>query len=324
MEVISRMERAIDYCLEADALEDKPLEFWDSSVAFYTGSQVSDDGGIFLFNLADTRCLSASTCGENGNGDDGTAWVNLRVLDHFNSGQNHIISRDCEAARRSKDEIVRLMSIPLVQGTLRRARTKEDSENSSEIYSAQGAAFSASILPLVHDCNPEDAETIHHNMHATSEEVDFDEVRDAFGRNLKCLGLSCDEIGHVLELPPNHDFCKHAIGHIEQLDEESEDLAVSHAGAVALYTCITIAAAIICCLSYRIVSGKGGTNNEVSLYGNWIKDPAVAEASETESEGDVIRGTEYAPKYWKDCENNEKDKSTPNHAVDDSVVGEML
>ena len=132
MEVISRMERSIDRCYDISKTQDDALEFWDSAVAFYTGSQAFNESGLFLYHLANTRCLSASTCGENGNTADGIAWVNYQVFDNFEAGQKHLLERNCQATRSNKEEIVRLMTIPMIQGTIRRSRYLEDKDTDYE------------------------------------------------------------------------------------------------------------------------------------------------------------------------------------------------
>lgn len=317
MEVISRMERSIDACLVANDGDVRALEFWDSSVAFYTGSQArsGDDSGVFLFHLANDRCLSAKTCGEKGNGADGTAWVNIQVLDLFQLGQGQINARNCEAARNTKEEIVRLMTIPLVQGALRRARLIEDEGFTNERHVAEGAAFAAAVLPIVHDCSIEDAGIIHENLSAgPSLIVDFDAVRDAFGRNLDCIDITCEEVGSDLDLDVNDDFCRLARGEIDSLivGLAEEEGPSASAGQIILYVILSVIASILCCLTFHCM-GNRKDQREIenpSIYRDTVKESELGNDSIVSSKNaveTVITGAEYAPKYWKDGHQSEGD-----------------
>ena len=59
------------------------------------------------------------------------------------------------------DQIVSLMTVPLVQGSLRYAyKIGEVPADRSQKNAAEGAVFTASVLPLVHYCNPKSASSI--------------------------------------------------------------------------------------------------------------------------------------------------------------------
>jgi hypothetical protein len=318
MEVISRMERSIDHCLDTDDVVDRAVKFWDSAVAFYTGSQVEDNSGYLLFHLANTRCLSASTCGEDGDGDNGTAWVNFQVLESFQRGQKHIVARDCEGARQAKVEIVRLMTIPLIQGALDHARLLDDgNDDHEEKRASSGAAFAASVLPLIHACSPDDAEIIHKNLQGREmSNVDFVDVRDAFARNLHCLGITCDEIGGVLD-PYNDDICStiQATSTTPQNNKENEDIVEeegsSAASDVFMYAFITLSVLVVCFVGTKKLIRKD-SEKEITFEGPASSCPPCAVNS-------IIRGTDYVPKHWQDCEKTEGEDS-PNLSVD---TGEM-
>lgn len=323
MEVISRMERSIDYCLDTQNTVDGALEFWDSSVAFYTGSQVEDGSGYLLFHLANNRCLSASTCGEDGDGDDGIAWVNLKVLENFQSGQGQINARNCEAARKNKEEIVRLMTIPLIQGALHDARVLHDKLESKDFVdyesrAGSGAAIVAAVLPLVHACDHDDADIILRNLQAASTSaVNFEDVRDAFARNLRCLGITCDEIGDVLEL--SDDMCAKVQAQAASrskngVNKENVDTdSPAKSGVVFMYAFITLSALVICFLGRKLVSKNRAPEKEITFPEPMASVPPVASKS-------IIRGTDYAPKYWKDCQETEEGKSSNQSLKDDEAI----
>ncbi len=318
MEVISRMERSIDECTDMGNPPDDALIFWDNAVAFYTGSQINDENGVFLFHLADSRCLSASTCGEDGNDNDGTAWVNFQVLRNFEAGQQHILERNCAATRKNKEEIVRLMTIPLIQGSLHRTRMLEDEEDNYERHAGEAAVYAASVLPFIHACSPDDAKIIHANLKASTSEngVDFEDVRNAFARNLPCLGITCDEIGDVLELDSNEGAClraKSSMTATNGLEVESSN----HTSAVILYSFLTIAAIAICYLAY-----KTSTNNRKQSIEKEITFRRSVSGSRL-GDDRKFKAKDYVPQYWQDVENR-RDGSNLKENQDEVVTGEML
>lgn len=308
------MERSIDECLDMENTPDDALIFWDNAVAFYTGSQVHNESGVFLFHLADSRCLSASTCGEDGSGTDGTAWVNFQVLQNFESGQKHLLERNCAATRANKEEIVRLMTIPLIQGALRRARMLEDEEDDYERHAGEAAAYSASVLPLVYACNPDDADIIHSNLKVSSSSsgVDFDEVRDAIARNLPCLRITCDEIGDVLELDSKSKTCARAKENASVNTELVEDSS-SNTGTVILYSFLSIAVVVICYLAFK-VSSQRSAEKEITFS---VSQPSVSQSDKN------LKGTDYVPQYWQDFQ-KKQDEPNLNLKDDEVVTGEML
>merc|ERR1719395_477423 len=93
--------------------------------------------------------------------------------------------------------IVELMSVPLVQGSLRYAyKVAKLSGGSKE--KAEGAAFSAAILPRVHGCNTTAAKTIADNMNMDSTSpmsAGFKSVKEAFESTYACLGITCEDVG---------------------------------------------------------------------------------------------------------------------------------
>lgn len=310
MEVISRMERSLDECFDTDITSDDALIFWDSAVAFYTGSQVFNESGVFLYHVANTRCLSASTCGENGVDDDGIAWVNYQVFHHFETGQKHLLERNCKATQKNKEKIVRLMLIPMIQGAIRRTRFLEDQEYDYERHLGEGIAYSSAVLPFIHACNPDDASTIHNILKATNDEaVNFSEVRDAFARNLPCLQITCEEIGSVLELSFNGETCSTIRSQVKTTDFEDE--STSNKGTIILYTFLAITGTVICCLILKIRTNQSTKEKDSVFDGQ--------KAPSSEDVDTIIKAEDYAPQYWSDC------KTEGEKAEEGSkVTGEML
>ena len=210
MYVIRTMEHSLDQC-EQDCVggcDDSPLRAWDQALAFYAGSLEGISGdveSVLLFDLADRMCVQFRTCGTTATLDSGTSFVNNAVVSEFQNGQKHVLKRNCDRVRKSKDRIVKLMAIPLVQATLHMAYQQSFAPQATEervlIDEVKGAAYAATVLPLVHDCGKKDAASIYENLKYKNGEmrdvVDFSAVKDAFERNYECMGITCEEVGGI-------------------------------------------------------------------------------------------------------------------------------
>jgi hypothetical protein len=207
MYVVRMMEHALDQCALdcGQRCDDTPVRAWDQAVAFYTGSLEGETGigeGILLFDLADRMCVLFRTCGDDATLDVGTSYVNNKVIQEFTKGQGNIMKRECDSARASKERIVQLMTIPLIQSTLGMAymrefypRTTEDEVASDEV---RGAVFAATVLPIVDHCNQRDATNIYNNMQGKEEAaVDFTAVKTAFEHSYSCMSIKCNEVGGI-------------------------------------------------------------------------------------------------------------------------------
>merc|ERR1712137_1153757 len=86
------------------------------------------------------------------------------------------------------------MAVPLIQGTLRYAY-KVDILQGVEKEKAEGAVFAAAVLPRVHACSPEDAETIYNNMKVGASSTSFSAVKTAFENNYECMNIDCATVG---------------------------------------------------------------------------------------------------------------------------------
>ncbi|CAN0456228.1 unnamed protein product, partial [Scytosiphon promiscuus] len=140
--------------------------------AFYTGSlEGTDVGGTpdegqMLYALAEKRCENFKTCsGDNDDNDlTGTSAVNNDILALWQTGQGYIQDLNCSAATTVKEDIVTLMTVPLVQGVLRCVYTyladPEAPTNSTEKEAAELWAFSAAILPAINACDADVATTL--------------------------------------------------------------------------------------------------------------------------------------------------------------------
>jgi len=172
-------------------------------VAFYAGSLEGSDGsgdGVLTYNLADKRAADFKTGGANGNSLEGTAKANLDVLEVFASMSEHIVNADCDAGREDTTRIVQLMTIPLVQGTLRYAHKMGVQGDTSQKSEAEGAVFAATVLPFVAACNADDADIIYNNMKTGQASTDYAAVKEAFENNYGCMGITAADVGEIQDV----------------------------------------------------------------------------------------------------------------------------
>jgi len=207
MYVIHEMEDAIADCKsDCQNCNDDPVHAWDEAVAFYTGSLEGVDGsgsGKLLYNLADHRCANYKTC--VGGMVTGTSQVNTEIFKLFKQGLDKLTNSKCTEVGPIKNQIVSLMTVPLIQGALRYAY-KVDKLSGKSKEKAEGAVFSAAVLPMVEHCSKTAAATIKKNMaiDATTHMVDgFAKVRAAFETVYPCLGITCAHVGGLILTKPD-------------------------------------------------------------------------------------------------------------------------
>jgi len=200
MYVIREMEDAINDCKSGCELcNDAPVHAWDEAVAFYTGSiegKDGDAGGKMLYRLAEKRCKNFRTC------QGGISKVNKEIIRKFTDGKRKLDQGKCDEIQEIKERIIKLMTIPLIQGTLRYAYKTARGDNTPK-EKAEGVAFLGAVIPQLYQCSHEDADIVKKRMwidgdiRATKD--GFESVKKAFQRNYECLGLRCDDIGGHLD-----------------------------------------------------------------------------------------------------------------------------
>ena len=125
--------------------------------------------------------------------------VNRRLLAAWRLGQTLLGDGQCAEARTRADGMVRLMAVPLVQGTLRyalRADARYGPAGPKEI--AEGWAFARGILPQVAQCSPQVARLIDDNMNISASrpmQDGFWAVQAALESVYSCLGITCGDVG---------------------------------------------------------------------------------------------------------------------------------
>ena len=214
MYVIREFEDAIDDCHSctgancnehSSTLNAGAVHAWDEGVAFYTGSLEGESvggnrTGELVYRLAEMRCVNFGTCGPDGVSTAGTSKVNIELLALFEQGARKIERGECSAVRPIVNRIVSLMTVPLVQGALRYAYLVGRVPSSqTPKAAAEGSAFAAAVLPMVHQCSPGAAATISANMRNGRFDAgvypNFLAVKAAFESTYACLGFTCDQVG---------------------------------------------------------------------------------------------------------------------------------
>lgn len=231
MAVIGEMEKAVFECRNNES-KSAGMAAWDRAVAYYTGSlegPVGTGDGVLLYALADKRCANFKTCSEDKDAPVGTSYVNIHVFRQFNKGQGRFREKKCDNVEFHKERIVKFMTVPLVQGALRYAHLQGyDTFATGEKAEAEGAAFSAAILPMVYACSEQgqkDAKIIYDNLMTGHEKTNFMQVRAAFDRNYDCLGITCEEVGGIWnELEQSYEIDASPCGKYSKEEDDNSEL----------------------------------------------------------------------------------------------------
>jgi len=207
MYVIHEIEDAIMDCQNSctdpttQTCNQDPVHAIDEAAAFYAGSLEGStatgdaDNGKLVFRLAQKRCGNFGTCLSSGQ-----AKANQQIISQLSLAQTKLRQSACVEVVEIKKRIVELMSIPLIQGSIRYAyKVGEDGEGLKA--KAEGAVFSAAILPRVAACDAAKAQIISNNMKinaGTFMTSGFKAVKEAFEATYECLGITCEDIGGLL------------------------------------------------------------------------------------------------------------------------------
>merc|ERR1712028_313354 len=248
MYVVREMEDAIDDCSQGCVnCNDDPVHAWDEAVAFYTGSLETK----LLYALADKRCKNFGTCTNDQDNDktSGSSAINGLVFEQFTLGQAKLLSGDCISVQAIKDQIVDYMSVPLVQGALRYAY-KVDKLSGGDKEKAEMVAFTGAILPRVAACSVTDAATIRSNMFIDGTvSSGFLAVKQAFGNNYACMGITCAQIGGLMLNDGYYDGaspCEDATSSTLTDCDDDEFFKIAFIVAVAVVGLLVVAVAVLC------------------------------------------------------------------------------
>eukprot|EP00968_Pinguiococcus_pyrenoidosus_P023487 scaffold3823_cov206-Pinguiococcus_pyrenoidosus.AAC.1 len=154
--------------------EDPAVHAWDEGWAFYAGSLEDGTGsGVQVYALAEKRCANFFTCTGDDDGDasTGRSAVNAELLSLYQEGQLALNAGNCNGAALVVREIVKQMTVPLIQGVLRYAYLADQSiggvqatPEEWEDDQAEGWAFTAAVMPQLDACDAALAAEIRANM----------------------------------------------------------------------------------------------------------------------------------------------------------------
>jgi len=223
MYVLHELEDAIGDCYAGDitANDNTPTggapHAWDEGWAFYAGSQVAAtaagsvaDDGTLIWELAEKRGSDFGTADSTG-----PSSVNVALLAEFIKGRDLIIAADCAGAEPVVQKIIQLMTVPLVQGTLKYAFKADPANANGDCAAdagknamtatdscvkswAEGWAFAAAVLPQIDQCDPAAAKTVEDalDIAATGPVAGgFAAVKTAIESTYPCLGITCEHVG---------------------------------------------------------------------------------------------------------------------------------
>jgi len=201
MAVLAAMHEALDDCKSANPERQAAAgAAWDKAAAYLAGSNGRTKHGLMHFALADNRCAQFGTCDTDGKSQAGKKLTTLLY-----AGRAEINGKACSALSKTIEEIVPVLFVPLIQGTLRYAVELNKGTNvfgaTTNGDVAEGYIYSRSILPLVEDANRESAVIIDRNFDwpdATSTiRTNTDEIFDAFSKAYKGLKVDCKMVGET-------------------------------------------------------------------------------------------------------------------------------
>ena len=139
----------------------------------------------------------------------------------FPQGRDLLLEGRCSEVRAVVDQIVSLMTVPLVQGTLRYAYKAgqtggADNKKGDQTAKnhAEGATFAQALLPLVHHCDAAAAKVVSDNMKfdgqtfavgggITGTTPDTAAVKAALEKTYSCLGITCAQVGALSPYNPH-------------------------------------------------------------------------------------------------------------------------
>ena len=200
MEVIRYLNEAVVYCGKPDA-----ASAVDKAVAYYAGSRTAAENseGVLLYALAEIRAHQMKTGGHLEDKDVGDAFVNVDIFRQLNSMKENLIKNDptlCDQVEASKNHIVTMMKVPMVQSIIRYAyiQNKEPPAKIEDVDKmvAEGATFAATMLPFIHVCESRAAEIIYEHM-KLGVTAKFDEVKKILESTYTCLNITCEHVGGV-------------------------------------------------------------------------------------------------------------------------------
>jgi len=222
MYAIREFEDAIDDCavgdVAANGASSGPVHAWDEGVAFYVGSLMEPKylygtdlpniagQGKLAYTLANKRCADFKTCGAHGGDTSGEAKVNHELSELFRRGQEEILVGNCAGVVPIKNDIVKKMTVPLIQGTLRYAYKCDKVATCTSDAVGEAYIFAAAVLPQLAACDSVKAKTVADMVKpsaftctsdsvCTSTTTNFMTIKAAFESCYSAMGVTCSDVG---------------------------------------------------------------------------------------------------------------------------------
>jgi hypothetical protein len=212
----SALQYAVDQC---NVDTETALDYWDTGAMFYIGSmegelpEGSDAGGLLLFSTAKDMCEEFGTCvndSEFGGTDIPKASSNEMLMASLNEGLDVIGARQCTLLDDILADILTVMPIPLLQGTVKYASYIGGLPAGSGGASlAIADAFSKAIVPLIAEANDQSAVDIQHAMKfiPTEKPGDYFVVVNALRSALPDMDIQCEQVGDFIDESGDADLC---------------------------------------------------------------------------------------------------------------------
>jgi hypothetical protein len=203
MEIIRKLESGVYECLScsSDDCLDEGVLLLNEAVALYIGSLEGEAGtageGAGIYSLAEKRAIDFQTL------IDGKAKLNAEMFMLLNQMGAYLSEGNCPAARFNKEDIAKLMFVPMIQGTLRYAWILSADNTASEADEVEGMTFAACVLPIVAACSSPDADIIYSEIQSIT--PDFAAVKETFERTYNCLEITCGDVGGYWDVG-NEDY----------------------------------------------------------------------------------------------------------------------
>jgi hypothetical protein len=203
--VVGQFQLSVNTCKERG--KRGANDYWSAGVAFFVGSidtslgTSSSEEGVLLHSLGVEQCSKFDKCNENGE-----SLSNEALMIYFEKGRDFLKDGRCDEVQSILDSnILPLLQIPIVQGTLYHSIPNNSVQEPNADISTVGYILAQSILPVVDDANKKSGQTIADIFHSPSESSlppeDTEAVFEAVKYALPKMDINCGQVGHALDRP---------------------------------------------------------------------------------------------------------------------------
>lgn len=203
MYTIGKLEEALSQVCENSNDNFLALNNWDTAFAFYTGSLAENEnplGGYLFYHLAQIQCQEFGTCKR---GEE--APVNTQILAEFLKGKQNIQMSSCAGLQANVQKITSLMTVPLIQTTLRTAYDLDLHDDTRSEIQGEAAAFGAALAPLISQCSQGSADIVFHELApGNAPQASYEVIKFNLERHYGCLGLACNDVGGLIDFYGNY------------------------------------------------------------------------------------------------------------------------